>query len=388
MLNRLTIRTRIAVVFGTVFLALGGTLLAGVYLLTSRGTDTVAREISSRANAPALPRSGNTSSPASPSHPPGTSSAVAVSHQISKAAAQQQLLWSVIALAIAALLAALVGRWLAVRVLRPVRSMTSTARRISENNLGERIALSTPGDEITELADTFDSLLDRLESAFDAQRRFVANASHELRTPLAVQRTALQVGLENPAPDELAIVRAELLDSNRRSQQLIDGLLLLARSQHGLQTRTPVDLAALVAKETAFAAEDARAAGIKLHLDQRQTVVSGDPVLLSHLVRNLLRNAVTYNQHDGEVTVQTRPHRLRISNTGPIFNDTTAQALREPFRRGTTPRTNSQTDGAGLGLSIVDAIATAHHAILTTRANPNGGLTIDIHFRQPPPAHE
>ncbi|HEX7826843.1 MAG TPA: HAMP domain-containing protein, partial [Mycobacterium sp.] len=218
-MKRHTIRTRIALVFGTAFLAIGALLLGGVYLLTQHGTDAMARDIA--VAVPAEPAMWMPVQPVVdystpglllPSSPAATVSFVSsrVSEDVANAASRQQLLWSGVALAAAALLAAVVGWWAAARVLRPVHQMTTTVRRIGATSLDERLGNSGPRDEITELADTFDDLLDRLQASFTAQRRFTANASHELRTPLAVQRSLIQVGLEDPSPDELEQVRTEL----------------------------------------------------------------------------------------------------------------------------------------------------------------------------------
>ncbi|WP_260610077.1 HAMP domain-containing sensor histidine kinase [Streptomyces sp. WAC06614] len=382
MLKRRTVRTRIAVTFGCAFLALGALLLTAVYLLTQHGTDALAVKIAQRARQPgsqeAQPSTGHTASPGVTL--PGTdgTTITTVSRQVTDAAAQQQLLWSIVALAAAALLAALVGWWTAARLLRPVHEMTTTVRRISATNLHQRLAAGTPHDEITELADTFDDLLNRLESTFDAQKRFIANASHELRTPLAVQRSLIQVGLRDPDPAELEQVRNDLLDVNRRSEKLIDALILLAQGQHGLCGREGIDWTALVARETEAAADAARSAQVTLRLTQRPATTHGDPILLTHLVRNLIDNAVTHNHPGGTVDIHVDQSGLRICNTGPRLDDKTATELLEPFRRGPRPRLNTPTDGSGLGLSIVQAIATAHRAAFTAQANPDGGLTTCI----------
>lgn len=295
-----------------------------------------------------------------------------VSQRVTDAAGQQQLLWSIAALAVAALLAALVGWWTAGRVLRPVHRMTTTVRRISATNLHQRLASKGRHDEITELADTFDDLLDRLQTAFDAQRRFIANASHELRTPLAVQRTLNQVALHDPGPVELARTRTELFDNNRRTEKLIDALLLLAQGQHGLHTQAEVDWASLVTVESRAAASAADTARVTIHLEQRPAVVHGDPVLLTQLVRNLVGNTVTHNHPGGTVHIRVAEDGLLVRNTGPQLDDATVGELLEPFRRGPRPRLNSAGGGSGLGLSIVQAIATAHKADLTLRADPGG----------------
>ncbi|MFK0295423.1 sensor histidine kinase [Streptomyces sp. NPDC090442] len=390
MLKPRTIRTRIAVVFGTAFFALGALLLTAVYFLTQHGTGAQVRAITNLANHPSAQAPARPPEPGQPvgpitTVPSGSETLTTVSRQITDAAAQQQLLWSVAALAIAAILAALVGWWTTVRVLRPVDEITTTVREITATNLHQRLTTGAHRDEITALADTFNDLLDRLQATFIAQRRFVANASHELRTPLAVQRSLIQVGLGDPDPHALAEIRNDLLESNRTSEKLIDGLLLLARGQHGLDHYESVDLTAIATRETDSAAPAARAAQVTFRLEQQPLTVHGDPTLLTHLVRNLIANAVTHNHPGGTVDVRLTDHTLTVRNTGPHLDSDTVDELLEPFRRGPRPRLNSPASGSGLGLSIVQAIATAHHARLTLDSNPDGGLTIRVHFPTNPP---
>ena len=297
------------------------------------------------------------------------------------------------------LVAAAVG-WLAAGgVLRPLHRITATARRLSLSNLHERIALSGPRDELTELADTFDAMLDRLQHAADAQRRFVANASHELRTPLAVQRTAIQVGLERPSPERLARVRAELLALNRRSERLIDGLLMLAQSENGLSAAEPIalhEVAAQVVRETP-------APGIRVRTQLAPVPAVGDPALVDRLVANLVENAVKHNVPGGTVDVLTTADGwLDVRNTGPRIEPEQISSLFEPFRR-IPPRTRGRSadpaagpdaagasaaepDGAGLGLSIVAAIVRAHGADIEAHAEPLGGLRIRVRLPSAAPA--
>ncbi|TDF56732.1 HAMP domain-containing protein, partial [Streptomyces sp. WAC05374] len=222
------IRIRIALVHGAVFLLLGGCLLGVVNLLSGAGTRGEAEEIVARIEGPDVVRVEQ------------------VSGDVSRAASEQLLIWSGGALLVMALCAVVVGWWTAGRVLRPVHEMTARARRLSERNLHERLGVSGPDDELKELGDTIDALLGRLEAAFDSQRRFIANASHELRTPLATQRAAIQVGLDDSVPEP---VKQVLLDTNRRSERLIDGLLVLARSERGLEEREAVRLREVVEEE-------------------------------------------------------------------------------------------------------------------------------------------
>ncbi|WP_329622440.1 ATP-binding protein [Streptomyces sp. NBC_01255] len=340
-----TIRTRIALVYGGVFLVLGALLLLLVNLLVRAGTDGETDAIVSKVDEVAVVE------------------AYRLGDDISAAAGDQMLMWSCLALLVMACGAVVVGWWTAGRVLRPVHEMTARARRLSERNLHERIAASGPDDELKELGDTIDALLGRLETAFDSQRRFIANASHELRTPLATQRAAIQVGL-----DDDCAVRDVLLDSNRRSERLIDGLLLLARSERGLAEREDVPLGDVVAEEY----EDAEVVA-------GGGVVRGSRVLLSQLVRNLVANAVAYNVPGGVVDVRVEGGVLTVVNTGPVVPPDQVAGLFEPFRRG--EGRDRMGPGAGLGLSIVRSIAVAHGGAVTAvarGAEEGGGLVVTV----------
>jgi signal transduction histidine kinase len=286
--------------------------------------------------------------------------------------------WSIagVTIAVLAIVSVIVGWWLAGRLLRPVHQITATARRLSLSNLNERIALAGPRDELTELADTFDSMLERLERSVDSQRRFIANASHELRTPLAIQRAAIEIGLDNPSPERLAQVRAELLEVNRRNERLIDSLLVLAQGERELETAEPMDLDALVRQVVS----ETPAGGILVRQDTQPATVTGDPVLLHRLVANLVHNAIRYNRPGGVVDIHVTPAAcLTVRNTGPEIPEGRVGELFEPFRRLHTARTRS-ADSAGLGLSIVAAIARGHGAGITARPNPGGGLELTVRF--------
>jgi signal transduction histidine kinase len=278
-----------------------------------------------------------------------------------------------------ALLAGQLGWWLAGRALRPVASMTAAARRISDQNLHQRLALTGPDDELHRLADTFDTMLDRLEKAFESQRRFVANASHELKTPLAAQRTTLQVGLADPLPESLVGVREDLLTTNREAEQLINALLLLARSDRGPDETESVDLAETARLVTAELAPQAWENGVRIDLSaDTPLVVVGDPVLLRHLLTNLIRNAIQYNHPGGCVSVRLDAPTVTVTNTGPHVPVERIPDLFEPFRRLDVDRI--ATTGHGLGLSIAASIAEAHHATLTARPGAESGLALTLRF--------
>ncbi|MET7338514.1 HAMP domain-containing sensor histidine kinase [Nonomuraea sp. NPDC005650] len=278
--------------------------------------------------------------------------------------------WQVTALTVGALtlVSLAVGWLLAGRILRPIHRITATAQRLSLSTLHERIALAGPKDELKELADTFDAMLDRLERSVEGQRRFIANASHELRTPLAVQRAAIEIGL----PEEVDEIRGTLLRHNRRAENLIDALLVLAQAEHGLDNRSPVAVDQVVRRVLAERDAD----GVSVTGRAEPFVVDGDPVLLNRLVTNLLDNAVRYNHPGGTVEVTLSRGALTVRNTGPHVPRERFGDLFEPFRRlHTTPG-----QGAGLGLSIVAAIAKAHGADVRANPNPGGGLEIVVVF--------
>ncbi|MEV6967141.1 ATP-binding protein [Hamadaea sp. NPDC051192] len=286
--------------------------------------------------------------------------------------------WSIAGVTIAVLtvVSIVVGWWLAGRLLRPVHQITATARRLSLSNLTDRIALAGPRDELSELADTFDSMLDRLQRSADSQRRFIANAAHELRTPLAIQRTAIEIGLDDPSPERLARVREELLEVNRRSERLIDSLLILAQGDNGLETREQVRLDTLVRQVIG----ETPAGGVQIRRQLEPATVDGDPVLLHRLAANLLQNAIRYNRPGGEVDISVEPAAgLTVRNTGPDVPGDRVGELFEPFRRLHPERTGS-ADSTGLGLSIVAAIARAHDATITAVPNPGGGLAVAVRF--------
>ena len=300
----------------------------------------------------------------------------------------QLLVDSGIALAIVAVLALLAGWLVAGRMLRPIRTITRTARRISSASLNERLALDGPQDELKELGDTLDDLLDRLEASFEAQRQFAANASHELRTPLTRQRALIQVALADPQASfaSLRAAHERVLASEQHLEQMIDALLALTRGQAGLERRERLDLEilasqALLAREADLADSD---------LDARATLatapMAGDPRLIERLIDNLIDNAIRHNTPGGqiEIVTETRDQRafLAIANSGPAIAPEQIQRLFQPFQRLAATRTR-HTNGHGLGLSIVQAIADAHGAELTARARPQGGLAIEVSF---PPA--
>jgi len=287
------------------------------------------------------------------------------------------LAYSLLSLAGATLLAAAAGWIAAGRIFRPVHRLTAAARAASEENLSQRIALQGPRDELRELADTFDTMLERLDRAFTSQRQFIANASHELRTPLTVMRTAMDVVLAKPEPTrgELVSMAAEVRQAVAHCERLIEALLVLARNDQARTLTDPLDLAA-VAED---ALEGRSANGIKMTATLGEAPVTGDGVLLERLVANLLDNAERYNIAGGTVTISTTAHNatsvLRVVNTGTVVPADLVERLFLPFTR-LDDRTRH--DGFGLGLALVSSIAAVHGGTVTATAVPAGGLDIIV----------
>ena len=309
-----------------------------------------------------------------------------VAVQAQTATSHQYLLGSAIALGVMVVVSVAAGWVVAGRVLRPLRVMTATTRRISADSLHERLAIDGPGDELKDLADTIDALLERLDGAFAAQRRFVANASHELRTPLATMRVSLDVAEAKPGPVPPGTitlagqVRAEL----DKVDQLLEGLLVLARAQHGAlpgRAVLPLDYvvsAALAAQEDAITARNLTVQ----HVSGSAGIwVEGSQPLLRRMADNVIGNAVRHNRDGGWIRITTTADngaaRLTIENGGDILDPAQAAGLAQPFRRLGADRTGSD-DGAGLGLSIVAAITQAHRGSLQLHARPGGGLKVTI----------
>nr|WP_304633534.1 HAMP domain-containing sensor histidine kinase [Pseudonocardia sp. C8] len=282
-----------------------------------------------------------------------------------------------------------VAAWVLVgRVLDPLRRVVDTASRLSASSLDERVALASARGEVAELAAAFDAMLDRLQAAFDAQRRFVANAGHELRTPLAVLRTEIDVTLQDPGADAAELRRmAEVVrDAGRRCDELVTGLLLLARTEASGPLagadRATVDLGTVLAAELDAIAPDAAARALVVRTDTRPVAVGGEEVLLRRLVANLLENAVRHNRDGGwiEVGCAGTPDGwvgLRVASSGPELGPGQVAELFEPFRRGPVART-AHTRGSGLGLSIVRAVATAHGGTVVGEPVPGGGLEVRV----------
>jgi signal transduction histidine kinase len=306
--------------------------------------------------------------------------------QLAEAGTEQTarlLTGSLTALVVMAAVSVLLGRALAGRVLRPLREITAATRRISAENLHERLAVPGPRDEVKELADTVDGLLARLEAAFDAQRRFVANAAHELRTPLATMRASLDVAVAKPEPlpAQTRALAERLRPELDRVDHLLEGFLALARAQHGaLDDQVAVPLADLVTDALAARADRIAERGLTVRTDTAPARTTGNPALLARLAENLVDNAVAHNHDGGWIRITTTAGatvRLVVETGGAVLDPAQVARLAQPFRRLAADRTGSD-GGSGLGLSIVAAVVEAHGGRLVLDARPDGGLRVTV----------
>jgi signal transduction histidine kinase len=292
------------------------------------------------------------------------------------------LQFSLVGLGVMTAASGALGWFMSGRVLGPVRVITETARRASEQHLGERLALTGARDELRELADTFDDMLERLDAAFATQRRFVANASHELRTPLTVMRTAIDVTLARPSPTarQLTDVAVRVRRSIDRAESMVEALLTLAVSDQGKLSTEFSDLATWAEDAIDAAAPEIERLNLKVDTELDPAETTGDPQLLERMIQNLVDNAVRHNEPGGWIRLRTGSSDaavyVEIANSGPFIPDDAVPSLFEPFRR-MEARTGVR-DGVGLGLSIARSAATSHHATVTARSQPAGGLDISV----------
>lgn len=394
-----TIRLRLTLVYGGLFLVSAAALLAITYLLVHRqytgsffissGRRGVIAGETFKGNAVQVLPGGAQQLLGVPIGPKQLANtpklALAAAQGQSDAALHKLFVDSAIALALMAVLSLWLGWVIAGRALRPLRTIADTTRDISASNLHRRLALKGPDDEIKQLGGTIDGLLSRLETSFEAQRQFVANASHELRTPLTLERTLLELALSDPNAniDSYRHTCEQLLAVGEQQERLIEALLTLSRSQRGLDSRQPVDLAAVTAAAAAAADHD----GLVVDAALEPAHTTGNPRLVERLVANLVGNAINHNVDGGSVSLATGTRDghalLTVANTGPKIPAGELERLFQPFQRLDATRT-SGADGFGLGLSIVRAIADAHGATIATSAPEGGGLHVEVSF----PSHD
>ncbi|GAA4436193.1 sensor histidine kinase [Phytohabitans houttuyneae] len=381
-MNRLTIRARLTLLYGGLFLVAGVLLLGVTYALIAQRIPDPDKRITSF--------QGQTQVPVAP--PPGEGQGLSGTFEAKVVgdtwddALNALLTQGGIALVLAGVAATALGWLIAGRLLQPLQRMTDTARRIADapaagSGLHERIALDGPHDEVKRLADTFDVMLERLDRSFDGQRRFVANASHELRTPLTLNRALLEVAVHRRAASlEVRQLGETLLEINGRHERLLDGLLVLARSEREVAERSYVDLADIVE----HVAEQAKQGDVSILTEPGTAPTTGNSVLLERLVQNLVENGVRHNvPADGWVAIctDTQPDGsavLVVTNTGPVVPPYEMSRIFEPFHRLNGDRIGSAVPGAGLGLSIVRAVARAHGGEATARPREGGGLVVTV----------
>ncbi len=389
-----TIRMRLTLIYGGLFLICGAGLLAITYVLVSNATAGYFSATGPNGSTVGgyAGGSGGTRPPAgSPAglqvNGPGAvklsaGQLQAVARQTQALAASQHtsemhqlLIYSGIALAIMAVISVALGWVVAGRVLRPLRTITAAAKDISASSLHRRLALKGPDDELK-------------EASFRSQRQFVANASHELRTPLAWQRTLVQVTLADPDADAASLRAAHerVLASGAHQERIIEALLTLTRGQAGLDKREPFDLGPLVSRVLLTRQSEAHDRQLDIRTALAPALAAGDPHLAERLIANLVDNALRHNAPGGhiEVVTGTRDSRavLSVINTGPLVPAAAIGRLLQPFQRLAPDRTG-HGEGLGLGLSIVQAIARAHEAALSIRPQPSGGLHVEVSFPQP-----
>jgi signal transduction histidine kinase len=362
-LPRRTLRTRLTLLYGGLFLASGAVLIAFADVLVLGLRSNANTNERGTAQLPVVPPSG---------HQPGTD-------------LRQVLIYSGIALAVMAVASLPLGWMMAGRALRPFRTMMATARRISASSLHDRLDIDGPYDEFAELGQTLDDLFSRLEASFESQRHFVANASHELRTPLTAERALLQVALANPeaTTETLRSTCKELLILGHQQERLIDALLTLASSERGVEHWESVDLAVITEKVLLVRHEEADRRGIHIDAALGAAPVTGDVDLIESLVTNVVDNSIRHNVPGGWIKISTTATeggaKISVRNTGPVIPPDEVDRLFQPFQRLGHERVRDTT-GHGLGLAIVDAIANAHGASLTARSRPAGGLDVEVSF--------
>ena len=364
--------------YGGLFLVAGAVLLAITFFLVRQTLPSPPTAVTDglsglKRNDVFLSQQGSLTAPGGFSQ--GT--IIAITNQVQQQVLTNLLIESGVALALMALISVLLGWIVAGRVLRPVHQITATARRLSQDTLHERIGLIGPQDELKELADTFDAMLARLDTAFESQQRFVANASHELRTPLTTQRALVDVNLADPnaTPAQLRATLEKIRTVTDESEHLVMSLLALAKSERGIEHRNPVDLAAVTEGIVPCSSE------LRITTVLEPAGVAGDRALLQRMVGNLLDNATRYNVPDGWIKVVTGSSDghafVRVSNSGRKIPAHMVGTLFEPFRRLDGDRL-ANSSGAGLGLSIVRAIAVAHGGTVEATPLDAGGLDVSV----------
>jgi len=395
---RWTVRLRLTLLYGSLVLVSAGAVVGSIYLLFD--TRWSGGGVITETSLPVHQAGGVAGGPGKglPAQAQPSAQVPDVKARAKAADLRELLVVSGIAMGAVITVSAGLGWFVAGRVLRPIRTISTSVRTISEDNLHARLAATGPDDELKELSDTFDQLLQRLETAFEAQRQFAANASHELRTPLTLERTLLEVTLADPdcTLESLRATCHRVLAAGAHQERLIASLLTLARSQSGLASRRPVDLCEVVRSVVSSRTPQLDEAGLTIGSDLGSAPILGDDRLIEHLTANLLDNAIRYNVPGGFITLATGTADgrsfLTVVNSGPQIAADQIPRLQRPFERLGPDRTDND-GGSGLGLSIVTSIARAHGADLLLEPRTDGGLAVNVTFGQAtrdsaPPARE
>ncbi|MFB7841971.1 sensor histidine kinase [Microbacterium sp. NPDC056052] len=377
----MTIRARLTLTYATLLTASGAVMLGTIYVFM--------RYVPTYAILPAdtVEASPLDAAPATPL-PTGVDSTAALELTSASDILNTLLTISILALVVLAVIGAVLGWVIAGRVLRPLAEINSAAKRAATGALDHRIGMRGPGDEVHDLADTFDDMLEKLDGAFQSHRRFAANASHELRTPLATNQTMLEVALADPDLDteSLRRVAERVYQTNRRNIETVDSLLTLAEIGARGTRNEKIDLARIAADVLQDLRDEIASSGVRVETDLEPAEALGDPVLLHRAVANLVQNALRHNIEDGTLRLTTGQRsngaQVQVANTGPVVTTSTVASLTEPFVRGTGRIGGHRHHG--LGLAIVASVAEVHSAGLAIVANPQGGLTVT--FTLVPPA--
>jgi two-component system sensor histidine kinase VanS len=269
----------------------------------------------------------------------------------------------------------LAGGWfLAGRMLKPLQEITAAAQKAASGSLDHRIGLTGIRDEFTDLSDTFDAMLARLQASFEQYRRFAANASHELRTPHTVMKTMLDVAIADPSHQDVPELVKRLAETNQRGIDIVEALLSLTTLNNRSVELDVVDLAAVVRVALPALAAEASEVGAELVYELDESVVEGNEVLLQQVVTNLVQNGIRHG--GGAVAIRVGRGRLVVRNDGAVLDPVLVRTFVEPFAK------NRYGTGHGLGLALVDRIVESHHGTLSLTANPDGGLTATVTLPQ------
>ncbi|NIK56346.1 sensor histidine kinase [Kribbella shirazensis] len=396
-MKRLSLRGRLTLLYGGLFMVAGVLLLGVTYALFTANLGQRYQVIVKGTYLSPSPGPGRPAPPTNDVYVMNKEGAVLTGsdaervlaeqrEQVRQAAVKSMLTQGSIALVLVGGVAAGLGWLVAGRVLAPLHRVTDTARRIAASPaaLHERIALRGPDDEVKNLADAFDTMVERLDHSFDGQRRFVANASHELRTPLTLGRALVEVAMHRrTATADVRELGESLLTINARHEQLIEGLLILADSEKQLTTVYPVNLSDVVTHVCGQLSSEAGTAGIELIRGPGDAPTRGDALLLERLVHNLVENGIRHNLAFGERWVRVISKtvgdqvQVVVTNTGPEIPPYEVESLFKPFYRLGAERLVGGK-GAGLGLSIVRSVAEAHGGTVTAVPRAGGGLEITV----------